>query len=385
MTTVYDDIADQPQMHGLVIGVGAYPYLSGGEYEVRDHPLARNLGQLTCAPKSAEAIARWLMGERNGELAVPLGSLEMAVSPPLKIMSKHGPTGGIEVEQATFDHVRAAFDRWRRRLDANERNIGFFFFSGHGVQREVLALLLEDSGAVPDRFFDNAIDFDTTYEGMAKCRARTQCFFVDACRSVPDAVLELVRLRPRALMEPDWYRPRRDAPILYATGYGQAAYGLPGHSSNFTMALLRALNGLGAWLPKLGGWPVTTDSIGPAVRQLLEWDPYSPASHPQISKSGGDALGGPIHIIPTAPQVPFRLGCRPVEALSIAELTLVEVGSGQVQMRRDAPVCRTWEGEIRADKYNFEARFAAGGFRDAISELYALPPCLEEWLLVEPG
>jgi hypothetical protein len=385
MTTVFDDAADEPRMHALVIGVGAYPYFSGGENERRSHPLARNLGQLTCAPRSAEAIGRWLMGERHGEPVVPLGSLEMAISLPRKLVRTQGSGGGTSIEPATFDRVLAAFDRWRRRLDANERNIGFFFFSGHGIQREVLALLMEDSGAEPDRFFENAIDFDTMYAGMAKCRAMTQCFFVDTCRSVPIDVLDIAQFRPRAPIEPDWHRPRRDAPIVFATGYGQLAYGMPGQCSRFTAALLRALNGLGAGLPKLGRWPVTTESIGPAVRQLLEWDTRSYGGYEQLSKSGGDTLGGPIHIIPAPPRVPFRLGCRPVEALGIAELALVEVGTGRVEVRRDAPVCRTWEGVVRADKYSFEARFAGGGFRDTASDLYALPPSVEECVLVEPG
>lgn len=375
MTTVLNDNAVEPRMHALVIGVGAYRYFSGGKKELKSHPLALRLRQLTSAPKSAEAVASWLTGKRTGEPVVPLGSLEMAVS---------YPTGKAKVEAATFNHVRDAFDKWRQRLDIHERNVGFFFFSGHAIQREVLALLLEDTGEEPDRFFDNTIDFNTTYEGMAKCKAKIQCYFVDSCRSVPQEMLELAQFRPRALIDPEWHRPRRDAPTIFATGYGEEAYGAVGQCSRFTSVLLRALNGLGAGPPKMGQWSVTTESIGPAVRRLLEWDVDSYSGCEQTSQSSGDTLGNPIHLIASPPQIPFRLGCEPTEALGVADLRLAEIATGRVAMKRGTPVGETWENEVRADKYSFEARFANGGFHNAASELFALPPSAEEYLVVRP-
>ena len=380
MTTIFCDDSARPRMHALVVGVGAYRYLKGANPPSTDWPW-RNLGQLTCPPRSAEAVGRWLLSNQTRDAVKPLGSLEMVASPPLRLSTGRSrrPRFGMDVEAATFEHFQDSLDRWYRRCNANVGNIGFFYFSGHGIQTDTLALLLEDAGKNPLRFFDEAFDFDGLYDGMAQCKAGIQCYFVDACRSHP-AAEEWQMVRPRQLIQSEFQLLYRDAPRIFSTGDGQQAYGTPGECTEFTKALLTALDGCGAERsPQGGAWQVTTDSIGKAIRQLLERDSQAPAPF----QNDGGARGGAIRTLPGAPIVPFRLGCRPEEALAIADMQLIEGISRRVEAKRDIPECQAWESKIRADKYHFEATFSGGKFRDRETPIWMLPPYVDEYFQAE--
>jgi Caspase domain len=379
MTTVFCDGSASPRMHALVVGVGAYRYLKNGNPPSTEWPW-RNLGQLTCPPRSAEAVGRWLLGNQLRDPAKPLGSLEMAASPSLRLITEcdGGPAVDVNVETATFGHFRESLDRWYERCNANSGNIGFFYFSGHGIQTDSLALLLEDVGKNPLRFFDEAFDFDNLYEGMTKCKAGIQCYFVDACRSRPTAE-EWQKVRPRHLIQAEFQPLYRDAPKIFSAGDGHQAYGTPGECTKFTKALLTALDRCAERSPRGGGWQVTTDSIGKAIRQLLERDSQAPAPF----QNGGGAMGGAIRTLPDAPIVPFRLSCRPEEALAIAGWQLVEGSSRRIEAKRDTPECRPWESEVRADRYDLSATFADRKFRDRETPIWMLPPYVDEYFQAE--
>src|SRR5215472_11204807 len=184
MTTVFCDDSASPRMHALIAGVGAYTYLKDGDQPRSDWP-GRILGQLTSPPRSAEAVGRWLLGNQTMDPVKPLGSLEMVISPSLRLVTGHagGTAADVEVETATLEHFKDSLGRWYGRCHANEGNVAFFYFSGHGIQTDTLALLLEDVGKDRLRFFEQAFDFDGLYDGMAWCDAGVQCYFVDACRT----------------------------------------------------------------------------------------------------------------------------------------------------------------------------------------------------------
>jgi len=379
MTTVFCDASDRPRMHALVVGVGTYRYLKDGDPPSTLWPW-RNLGQLTCPPRSAEAVGRWLLRNQIRDPDKPLGSLEMVASPSLRLGTQRDGRPGIDidVEAATFEHFQESFDRWYKRCNANTGNVSFFYFSGHGIQTDTLALLLEDAGKNPLRFFDEAFDFDGLYDGMAQCKASVQCYFVDACRTHP-ATEEWQMVRPRQLIQSKFQLLYRDAPKIFSTGNGQLAYGTPGECTEFTKALLTALDGCGAERSPQGTWRVTTDSIGWAIRQLLERDTQPPAPF----QNGGGARGGAIRTLPGAPTVPFRLGYQPEEALAIACMQLVEGVSQRVEAKRDTPECRVWESGIRADKYDLKATFGGCRFRDSRTPVWMLPPYVDQYFEAE--
>jgi Caspase domain len=380
MTTVFCDDSAEPRMHALVAGVSAYRYLKGGDPPSTEWPW-RDLGQLTCPSKSAEAVGRWLLTNQICDPVKPLGSLEMTCSPSLQLVTGHDGEPGInvDVEAATFDHFQESMDRWFSRCDGNEENIGFFYFSGHGIQTDTLALLLDDAGKDRKRFFEGAFDFDVFYDGMERCNARIQCYFVDACRLHPLAE-RWSKVRPRTLIEAGLRSPYRDAPKIFSTEEGLPAYGTPGQCTEFTKAILDALDRCGAEKsPDDDAWRVTTESIGKAIRQLLQRGSRAPARF----SCGGGARGGAIRTLPGAPIVPFRLGFLPEEAQAVAGMKLVEGMSRRIAASRKTRECRVWESEISADKYDFEATFADGRFRKCEKPIWVMPPYVDRYYLAE--
>ena len=304
MTTVFNDDSAKPRMHALVAGVGAYKYLKDGDRPATVWP-GPDLGQLTSPPSSAEAVGRWLLENQTTDPVTPLGSLEMVVSPFMQLDTRQdgGIQVDVEVEAATMRGFQESFDRWYQRCDGNEKNVAFFYFTGHGIQKDTLALLLNDVGESSLRFFDQAFDFDGLYDSMAACRAGVQCYFVDACRTRPDKD-KWEKVQPRQLLQAEFRPAYRDAPKIFSTVEGDEAYGKPGECTEFTTALLAALDQCAAERsPRQDTWRVTTESIGKTIRQLLERHSLLPA----LFQSDGSARGGAIR----------TLACRPLRAIPI--------------------------------------------------------------------
>jgi hypothetical protein len=239
VTTVYCDGSAEPRMHALVAGVGAYQHLRDGSKPSPDWPAAE-LDQLASPPVSAEAVGRWLLRNQAVDPVKPLGSLEMVLSPGVRLVTGQG--GGarvdVDVKSATLENFKESFDRWYQRCDASQGNVAFFYFAGHGIQTDTLTLLLEDAGDQRLRFFDKAFDFDGLYDGMAWCRAGVQCYFVDACRSRPEEK-KWQKVKPSQMISAEFKPVYRDAPKIFSTVEGQAAYG-SGECTEFTKALLDA-------------------------------------------------------------------------------------------------------------------------------------------------
>jgi hypothetical protein len=212
MTTVLDRAGSRPQIHAFVVGVDRYPYCGPTtRHEGRFGSAARQIPDLTCAVPSAVTTANWLLDNLVGDDFRPLGSLELLVSAagPILFPVDEDTT---EVERATFGNVRRAFELWRKRCGSNPDNVALFFFFGHGCRIQADdVLLLEDVCDAEAGFFDNAVDFGATYRAMSACAAGIQCYFIDACRDVPD-YLDDLELRPRSLMTPSLHQPPRDAP-----------------------------------------------------------------------------------------------------------------------------------------------------------------------------
>ena len=189
MTTVYEDPTVASGTHALVIGVGVYDHLIGGSQTVLDDPYG--LGQLAAPPVSAAAVARWLLQDLVNP-QTPLASLEVVISAPGPRGYPETSTGSVVVEPATMANIKEAATRWFQRANTNEENVAFFYHCGHGLQSSDLALLAQDFGSPggdPPKRMDNAYNFHRSYRGMARCAAKGQFFFVDACRQVSSGTL----------------------------------------------------------------------------------------------------------------------------------------------------------------------------------------------------
>ena len=373
MTTVVDLGTDGPRTHAFVIGVGRYPFCgasNGGGRHCLEADLASGFTELTSAPRSALDLAEWLMAEQIDNEIAPLGTIELLASPTVT-PSVTTPHGTVSVEAPTFAEVQKAFDRWYERCDTHADNVALFFFSGHGcVQRNQL-VLLEDVGESPLRFFANAIEIPTLADGMARCRARTQCFFIDACRSVPDALLDMADVKTNILIQPHLHHQFREHPIIFPAARGTSAFGVPTGRTVFTEALIQALSG-GAAKQRdvVGRWEITTDQIAPAINDLLRWygvDCQRPAG-------SGECSGTPIRRLRTPPKVPFRFGCLPAEALSKAHFSLVDLAGG-FHLRR-GPEPTPWEDAATATVCSLQALFTGSEFAGAQEQVPLTPPCL---------
>ena len=233
MTLVVSRNQSNPQTHALVIGVNAYPHLIGG-IGPRIHS-TMGLGQLTSPVLSAHRFATWLENDYYNPDA-PLASVELLLSPDDGLSSS-------SIETATFQNIKAAFGRWHQRCNTSQDSIAIFYFCGHGLDVHITVLLPEDFGCDPLNPWDTAIDFTLTFTNLADLKAKTQCFFLDACREQPMTTLSAGgRLGARALKSstPSHF-PHRDAPILKAAPIGEKANSVPKRVSFFTEALVDCL------------------------------------------------------------------------------------------------------------------------------------------------
>jgi hypothetical protein len=371
--------AAKPQTHAIVIGVGDYPHLRGGSlYDAAASPVTMGLKQLTSPVVSATAFANWLVTKHSNP-AAPLGSVELLLSP-----GDYQPPGEdaprVTVETATMQNIQNAFDRWYERCDtlngkahdAAKDNVGIFYFCGHGVEYEVLALLPEDFGASKNRPWDTSIDFTKTWYGMGDCKAKTQCYFIDACREASIDTLKSKGFSPRPLKTSQSLSfPPRAAPILYATPSGQTAQGPPHSVSYFTEGLIKTFDGLGGDRKVGVKWKVTPDSLAKAMIHLM-----SKLKHP-CATGGTSNIPSVIHEVHDPARSLVYISCRPSQALGVAELSMRKAAATTPQYQR-TPQVDPWEHEVETGTYDIEVKFSNGEYSNgALSGEIVYPPFYE--------
>jgi hypothetical protein len=355
VTLIVDRGTEGARTHALVIGVGAYPYLLGGEQRgkvVKDVPLS----QLSSPPVSARAFADWLAAEHDCP-AAKLGTVEMLLSPGGRYTLPDGAPeeeggSGKEVEAATWDNVKTAAGSWWRRCDTNPDNIALFYFCGHGLEVANLALLLRDFGADDLDRLTNAINLHETRLVMEACAARHQVFIVDACREVLRPVKDYPPGVGRSLFNLPNPRPSKlTSAVLHSTSRGGSAYGDREEISKFTSALLKGLGGEGADDPAGGGeWVVTLNALFEATGVLLAGDDQEPTL-------GGDLRPDlpALHLLQEAPKVRLELACTPEAELAYAELAVYAQPPETDYWDRRPPVPNPWELTLPAGHYRLEA------------------------------
>ncbi|WP_456785697.1 caspase family protein [Cellulomonas sp. P5_C5] len=348
-------------VHVLAIGVGTYRHLPGGPEPV-DHGTL-DLDQLDGPPRSVQQLTAWLETSLSHPTA-PLGTIEMLAS----------DLPG--VERASMANVRDAFDRWYARCDTDPGNVSVLYFCGHGVERESQFILLDDFGRSATRLLDNAVDITATHAGMARCAAREQYVFVDACRSIPFQLVKQLSGTAAALVDRDVSADRRrHSALVFAVAGGHSAFGQVGGVTQFTAALLRALDGLGA--RQLGrSWVVDVPTTLSAITQLLDGTHGGPAQVPTVVVSGT----GVLHRLPRAPVVPVSLQCTPTDAVARATATLSSltalIGTQAADDRpaRLEAVPTGWSGEAPAGTYALRLDFADHSYPTYDAPVYAHPP-----------
>ncbi|WP_426504849.1 caspase family protein [Dactylosporangium sp. McL0621] len=373
MTAIVGDAGPGPRLHAFVVGVGTYPHCDDPP---RDGPASRllgDIGSLTSPPRSATAVAEWLLSTPRGDGDPPLGSVEVLISAAADAQVRGADGACTAAGPATFDEFKAAFRRWLDRCDTDPGNIALFYFCGHGWDRDGQLLLLHDVGADPGAVLENCVELSEIRRVMQHCRARTQVYLIDACREMPDGFAEL-DTRTRPLMD----RPTRvplpllplDAPVYFSTAQHFAVEVEHGMVTPFTSAVLRTLDGLGAH-NEAGRWTVATDRFGAHLRGVITWDSPEAGRSAGLAVSGEQSGASVLRTLDGPPRVPFRLTCSPSDALAAAAVTLVQLwGAPALPV---AVVC-DGRGEAVAGVYQLHLGFPAGVFREESVCEAVLPP-----------
>jgi Caspase domain len=365
MTVLVDrraELGDQPVVHALIVGVSAYRHLPNGAGE----PAAKDFGmkQLSSTALAAFKMSRWLL-EHQDRLPAPLATCRLLLSPsPAELQVEAGLAG--LADPPALDNFLTAADAWRADCSTHHDNIALFYFAGHGVQRsrDDAVLLLEDFGARGGGALRNTVDTNTLFNGMSPSAdrpemARTQLFFVDACRNRPAEFsnTELMGTTPVFDIELS-DRDDRRAPVFYAAVPGSLAAGIRGQQTLFNRALLACLDGAAAQpVEEDGGvrWQVTVHSLSEALdRQIKELNRQLGAD--QDFTVWGHLKEATICVLPEPPQVEIVLEIEPLDALPV---TGVEVRDafGKLVWRLKAPLKpHPFQRSLPAGIYQFSAR-----------------------------
>jgi len=374
---VHENPAITVGTHAVIIGVGSYPHLNGGNKPLcEDH---EGLKQLTSPPVSARRFADWLIASFNNP-SKPLASVALLISEETNVVSGQtakytNPKTGAEydIERALIDNVKDAVGEWKDRADNSVDNMTIFYFCGHGIaQGTDASLLTEDYGANKNDALEGAIDFRRFNLGMLRCAAAEQCFFIDACRASSDTLLEnrdyfglpLISIKKDARRG----KPSRRGPVFYAALAGDSAYARPNQPTVFTDALLKSLNGAGS-NDQDGDWRVETSRLMDALDYFMQRQLEDGHKLVQIPATG-DASKVQIHYVAN-PLVPVEVACVPDSETAKAYFDCQQGGASKGSRPPGEP--KKWLLELSPGNHEFIATYPKTAFKPASKTEFVRP------------
>ncbi len=355
---VHDVPVAGPSTHVLVIGVGSYPFLLGGNaaFRLDDH---QGLGQLSSPPVSARAVAAWFPEQfRNSDR--PLSTVRLLVSEATptpfvnpSTSTKHQPP------PATIDNISDAIKGWKESGSSDPGNLVIFYFCGHGLAGGAdLSLLAEDFGSNPDNALDAALDFRSMRLGMSRCEAKQQLYLVDACRTEAEMTRYAQGYAGRPVLLPRAKAGKIDRPVIYSTMHGEQAHGRAGLPSHFAQALLAGLRGAGGDR-MTGKWRVGTGRLHLAIDAHLARLVGGGLASAQIP-TAEDITNFDIHHLAAPPEVPVVVTCDPRAAQETATL---RCSTNKTIVAWRSPQPSPWEVALPVGTYDFEATLQPSGRR----------------------
>jgi hypothetical protein len=310
---VYENVAAKPGTHVILIGIGTYRYLIGGEDENPD--TADEMGQLDAPPKSVKVLADWFLDHfENPER--PLASLALVVSADAPVRYAHGRATAEDhdLPRGTVPEIKAAVRAWNTRASVHRGNQTIFFFCGHGLFSGSSVLIARDFGETMETRFDEAVNLDDFLAAMLTMQPDNQVFVVDACRT--PAALENALIGRKntgdGLLSPVPLAARGGSlakqSVHLATSTLAPSYGRTDGISIYTDALIRALSGGGAQSDL--DWWIGTNGLQTALAAYTARiaRKYDVAQEPDRIRSGQFKVHQP-----TSVKVPIYVTCHPAE------------------------------------------------------------------------
>jgi hypothetical protein len=364
-----------PRLHAFVVGVGHYPHCDDPPDRGPGARLLGDLSSVTSPPPSATAVAEWLLSAPRGGDDPPVGTVEVLVSAKAPAAVRRADGAEVPVANADFAEFKAAFQRWRAACDADDGNIALFYFCGHGWHVDGQLLLLEDVGRDPEAVLENCVELSDIRAVMQQSKARTQLYFVDACRQLPPDFYNLeVRTKPLANVHRrvTLPLPPLDAPVYFSTAQRLASRVDRAAVTPFTAAVLRTLDGLGAHRVSAERWTVETDRFGLHLREVIAWDNPGTDRSQCLTTEGAQSGSSVLRTLDGPPSVPVEVACVPEHALPLAELSIHDLDGGAcppLHLNQDR------RGELVAGSYQLDLTYPRGaGFRTASVFAEVMPP-----------
>jgi hypothetical protein len=357
MTLVFDHVSGTPQIHAFIVGIGAYPFLTGGVSAIAQTLAGvSRLGQLTSPPISAVAFYNnLLLLNQNGNLVLPLGSVEFIGS---EIPGSGSIPAGLTSEEPTRQNIAHAYDRWIDKCESNADNLAIFYFCGHGIEDGDQILLCSDFGMRPNNPLEGSFNFDKTKIAVIQLKVNYQLFFVDACRDILPGNLVSpwtpTELNPASKLG----NTCKNHATFKAAAPNEGAFSVPNSISYFTNAIIKGLNGTISQ-PRNGKWLVTSSDLYLKINTLMEMESTGQGDQMRCGKECQTQFTLTKWTGPTSRTL--VINCDPDAALAEADLTCQEVAGATHETR--GPAVEHWELQVPAGIYKINATFAAANFQ----------------------
>jgi hypothetical protein len=377
---------NRPGLHVLLAGVSHYPNLPGPNEPLTDAGLG--MRRLSSTSLSAYLLLDWLVrSEQAQQLHVPLATCRLLLTSTPVEMAKAPPLGGpagptmtqLGAPSCSLDPLRRAAMKWRDDASAQREAATLFYFAGHGIERSRgdQVILLDSFGDAGGLLLQHAVDVKSLRSGMAPTVARqniarTQFYFIDACRNLPSVVLTYQQLQASWLFDVvESGTDDRNAPIFFAAPPDGKAQAVPNEQTLFSIALLRCLKGEAAKPPRDDAevpadrlWHVTSQSLNSGLETTLaELNRQYKGSQRWIADGFGEDvvlcyLNGP-------PKVPIRIMVEPDPAVPHTQVTVVDAANpAQPLCTFPAPgTAHPYQRDLIAGQYRMQAASPLPNYR----------------------
>ncbi|MBB5427474.1 hypothetical protein HDG40_005653 [Paraburkholderia sp. JPY158] len=357
-------------LHAVVIGVNRYLHLNNGGAAERVQ--YHGMNQLESPVPSALRLARWLMNGRV-DASAPLRTLRVLVTNPERC-APDLLDADVPCVPPVFNNIReSVFDLMHKGNEDPENKL-LFYFCGHGLSYSGTdTLLAEDFGSNEWDHFQHAINVDYLLGGMSNCKAQSQLYLFDACRTdgrvyppapakFGDAIVNLERLESVDAKQVS----------LWASNVGNRAMGYrDGRPSVFAEAVLASLLGAAARKER-NGYRISTSRLKEAIDAYVR--ERAPRAR-QVTDLRSTTLDFTIAELQNLPVVPVTVRCDDESIRGPAQFSYwshpKRDGDAALDTRElaDAP----WHIDVAAGLYDFAAEFADADLRYMLSEEIAPP------------